>query len=69
MRSLYCRRCAHEHPSVAGDQPSICPACRQEAMWTTEPVPLRPWALNENDRRFLKAIRVSANNDHEDDAA
>jgi hypothetical protein len=31
--------------------------------------PLKPWVLNEMDRRFLKSIRVAANNDHEDDAA
>jgi hypothetical protein len=62
-------KCAHAHISIGGDQPAVCPGCSQQAFWTTEPVPLRPWALTENDKRFLRSIRVSSNNDHEDDGA
>ena len=69
MRLLYCRKCAHQHQSIAGDQPNFCPACDQPAHWTTEPVPKRPWDLNANDKRFLKGIKIMSNNDHEDDGA
>lgn len=59
-RVLYCRLCAKPYDSVAGDQPAYCPECKEEAAWTTEPVPTVPYELNVNDRRFLRAIKIEA---------
>jgi hypothetical protein len=83
-RTAYCRwdQCGHSLQIETGAYPARCPGCNRESMWSTSAVfivvpipepmmtdPLKPWVLNEMDRRFLKSIRVAANNDHEDDAA
>jgi hypothetical protein len=59
-RTLYCRLCAAAYASVAGDQPAECPACGQAAHWSTEPQARREYVLSENDRRFLKSLRIGA---------
>lgn len=60
---IYCKRCGDGYGSV-GERPKMCPSCLQKADWTetppTSPTPKRPFKLNVNDRRFLRSIRISA---------
>lgn len=63
MRTLWCTRCSVGYASVAGDVPRVCPACDRDTVWSTlAPTSPRsdPWTLTENDRRFLKALRIAA---------
>lgn len=67
-RILYCRYedCGKPDESVAGEQKALCPACRREAKWATEPghpvkatePPRGVLDLTFNDRRFLKQLRI-----------
>lgn len=73
-RELWCRHadCGKTYESTAGHIPIICPHCERTALWTTEqpePPPVKPYVLSENDRRFLKSLRIASNNDHEQDGA
>jgi len=52
---LFCRKCGNWY-AVQRVVPDVCPNCEQSAEWTTET--LRPWKLSENDRKFLRAIRI-----------
>lgn len=70
---LYCKYddCRIGYASVAGDVPSMCPACSRPAHWSTmqpearyQP-PKDPWKISVNDKRFLKGLKIRA----EDDAA
>lgn len=68
MMPLRCKTCGHWYqPQVV--VPEICPFCEQAAHWTTDSEPKSDWQLSENDRRFLRSIRIAANNDHESDGA
>lgn len=65
---LYCKYddCRIGYASVAGDVPSMCPACSRPAHWSTmQPEatyhePLSPWNVSRNDRKFLKGLRISS---------
>lgn len=58
-RTYWCRLCGASHTQCTSvDLPGACPACREPAFWTTEPMPRVPYVLEANDRRFLKAIRI-----------
>jgi len=70
-RTLWCRDCGIGYASLAGDVPIQCPRCEASpARWSTvAPAessgtiypadPKRAYRLTDNDRRFLKSIRVS----------
>ena len=62
-RILYCRHCAVGYGSVAGDMPSVCPHCEQQASWTTmapeQPARRTVLALSEADRRLLRRLRIA----------
>lgn len=66
MRLLFCRHedCGRPYESHAGKIPPICPACHRSALWATEPhtptVDVAGHALTAQDRRFLKALRIQA---------
>ena len=77
-RTLYCRweQCGWSGEIVAGYFPERCPGCSRESRWNVGPPtvfeadgPKVAWVLTENDRRMLKALRIAANNDHEQDGA
>lgn len=53
---LFCRKCGNWY-AVQLKVPDICPNCEQSAEWSTEEP--KPYRLSENDRRFLKSIRVA----------
>lgn len=64
---LYCQSCKVWF-TAQGDRK--CIDCKQEAYLTTaEAMEKWPFRLSENDKKFLRSIRVSPNNDHEDDGA
>jgi hypothetical protein len=65
---LLCRKCGHWY-QVVRQIPDICPHCEQSASWTTDPDPDKPFKLTENDKKFLRSIRIATNNDHEEDGA
>jgi hypothetical protein len=67
MLTLWCRhpRCGKGYASVAGDIPTICPACEKPGRWTTEAsmpgrrtTPTFPFDLSDNDKRLLKLLRI-----------
>ena len=66
-RVLLCRKCGHWY-QVVQQIPDICPHCEQSASWTTDDAPSKPYVLSENDRKFLKSLRI-ATNDHNSDGA
>ena len=66
MMPLLCRHCGHWYQPERV-VPEICPFCEQAAHWMTDKP--KPVQFTENDRRFLKSIRIAANNDHDDDGA
>lgn len=59
-RVLYCTRCGHGIV-VDRDVPAVCPnpQCHSSS-WRCATHPSTPYALNFNDRAFLKSIRVLA---------
>lgn len=69
MRTIWCRLCKVKLEHVGGDLPTTCPECEQSAHWSAVEVPQKDYVLNENDRLFLKSIRIASNNDVEDDCA
>ena len=68
-RTVWCLRCKVKLEHLGGALPDACPECEQSARWSTLEVPLKDWVLNENDRGFLRSIRIAVNNDDEDDGA
>lgn len=67
MMPLLCKHCGHWYQPERV-VPEICPFCEQSAHWAADNV-TKPFTLTENDRRFLKSIRIASNNDHEADGA
>ena len=65
----WCRLCATRFKHFGGELPKTCPECEQAGHWSTEEVVKFDDRLTANDRRFLKSIRVAANNDHDSDGA
>lgn len=59
-RPIYCRMCAEPFEQIAGALPERCPACKKPALWSTEPQVKPALRWTHNDKRFLKAIRVEA---------
>ena len=59
MTTVFCKHCAAQYDAVAGDFPVVCPHCDQPAFWTTEPVPVVAWTVNENDKLFLRSLRIT----------
>jgi hypothetical protein len=55
------------HPG--GNLPTQCPDCQQDAHWSALELPAKEYVLTENDRRFLKSLRIAVGNDHEADGA
>ena len=51
--TLWCRACETGYGST-GEVPKVCPACENDAQWTT----LRPYRLTFMDRQFLESIRI-----------
>lgn len=53
---LYCgHQTCGQGFSVIGEIPMVCPVCQRDTKWIVAPFP-----LNENDRRFLKSLRIAA---------
>lgn len=66
---LYCTNCRVWF-SALPTADSVCIDCGQSTHLTTpEAMERQPLKLSENDKKFLKSIRISVNNDHEDDCA
>jgi hypothetical protein len=60
--TLYCSRCGTGMATL-GELPAKCSACDRVTRWLTSlPVdpPTVPYKLEPMDRRFLKSIRVAA---------
>ncbi len=66
-RLLWCRLCTERYELLGGEAPGTCPSCGQAAHWSSIEVPKRQYMLSENDKRFLKSIRVDGT--EEDDGA
>lgn len=67
MRTLWCAACGAGYASINGDLPPVCPKCDEPAIWLTDTPshaskpardPRLPYALNLNDRRLLKQLRI-----------
>ncbi len=62
---LYCVRCHSGYGSI-GEVPLRCPMCGQVTSWSTDvpimpaPEPKSPYELNVNDKRFLRSIRITS---------
>jgi hypothetical protein len=52
---IWCTKCLAGYGST-GDLPAVCPSCLQETRWTTT----QPYQLSENDRRFLRSLRITS---------
>ena len=67
-RRIWCRFCQQAEEIVAGVFPAKCPKCDEVGFWATQPgqgiqpkhkkLPRVPYALNTNDRRFLRSLRI-----------
>jgi len=61
--TLYCgwEDCGCAYPSQ-GLRPAVCPQCRRVEKWTILPprIMAHPYVLSENDRKFLRSLRISA---------
>ena len=61
-RVLYCSHCQAEYFTDTGPMRSLCYICGRPTIWTTmAPVPDEPrpaWELSQNDRRFLRSIKI-----------
>lgn len=57
-RLVYCKKCDVGYASVGGDYPKFCPACEQPAFWTTTVPRRKHFRLSENDRKFLRSLRI-----------
>lgn len=55
----FCTRCSQKITFIEGHEPDECPNqdCRSPN-WRTAVLPAKGYAISENDRRFLKSIRV-----------
>ncbi len=51
--TLWCQHCQTGYASV-GEVPKWCPECNQYPNWSTR----KPYKPSENDKRFLKSIRI-----------
>lgn len=68
-RILYCTHCKVWF-TVAPTDDGKCVDCKQATHLTTaEAMEPKPLKFSYNDRRFLRSLRISVNNDHEDDCA
>lgn len=52
--TLYCGACG-KPLTVSGAIPGVCPECHLETKWIVV-----PFALTENDTRFLRSLRIKA---------
>ena len=59
---LFCRKCdgQNEFPHNWVSDHDACKWCGTTRMWRTGNEPKIAWELNENDRRMLKAFRITA---------
>ena len=62
-RPLWCMKCAAKWEQVAGELPAICPGCQRATVWSVEEVPAKRYALSMNDRRFLRSIKITPDED------
>jgi hypothetical protein len=55
--TLHCRACGR---IVVIDRTGELPACEKcgPTTWTSLDAPLTPYMLSENDRRFLRSLRI-----------
>lgn len=61
-RLIWCRACGSGLPLEVGiRKPVVCPACNnnQRASWDDLP----PFRVSENDRRFLRTLRIKVDDD------
>lgn len=61
-RVLFCKRCGTGY-SVLRVVPLTCPSCEQETVWTSSPLGPWPFGLSLMDKKFLKSIKVQADED------
>lgn len=56
----FCTRCSEKVTFVEGHEPPECPneACKSPN-WRSPVHPAKGYAISENDRKFLKSIRVN----------
>jgi hypothetical protein len=59
-RLVWCRLCTSRYEHLGGALPETCPTCGESAHWSAIEVPKREFALSENDRRLLRALRIKA---------
>ncbi len=57
VTTVYCQHCGYRYDAIARDFPMVCPnlICEKPAFWSTQP----RWEITENDRRFLRSIKVT----------
>lgn len=64
MRLFYCAVKNCQVPAVNGSAPgNMCPTCRGVTVWRTEPWPRYPYEVTFNDRRFLRSLRIKADDE------
>jgi hypothetical protein len=59
---LYCRHCNTGY-TTTGMIPPVCPGCLRTGNWTTKPGPKIAYQLTNNDKRFLKTLRIQPEDD------
>ena len=57
----YCRACdtVHHFPNNWAVHGAKCKDCGVEDQWRTINEPKQPYGLSHNDKRFLKALRIT----------
>jgi hypothetical protein len=57
---LFCRTCdgQNDFPNNWVNDDDACKHCGAKRHWRTLNEPKEPWALNENDKRMLRAFRI-----------
>ena len=59
---LWCRNCGHKNtfPRNWLEDADACKECKAMGQWRTHGDPSVDYALSENDKRFLKSLRIDA---------
>jgi hypothetical protein len=69
MAKSWCRHedCQQPQEGLLSKRPLFCPECGKHAAWATQPgvglipapKPIDGWKVSENDRKFLRSLRIN----------
>lgn len=64
VRSVFCKNCGRRATvDLAGELPSVCLGCGMTGWWRADGEPAVPYELTLNDKRFLRSLRITPEDD------